>query len=165
MIIFKKYNKVFTYRYFLHRFPELCILAVLKESKDGDPIIGCVECKIDDEDEDCFNDIPTYSFVNHDPLIVKFSSSVTKQRTIQTGYIAMLAMDKSYRRSGSGPALVQRDKVRMKNMGVKSGTLEKEVNNKAAVKLYEEQVGFVREELLVRYYLNWGDACRLQFLL
>ena len=160
----KNTTKVFTYRYFLHRFPELCILAVPKDSKDGEPI-GCVVCKIDDEDEDGCNDLPNDSYVNHDPLIVKGSSNVTKQRKIQTGYIAMLAVDTSYRRSGIGSALVQRAVVRMKNMGVQSVTLETEVKNKAAMKLYEERFGFVREELLVRYYLNWGDACRLQFLL
>lgn len=92
-------------------------------------------------------------------------SSVTRQRKVQTGYIAMLAVDTTYRRSGIGSALVQRAVTRMKNMGVQSVTLETEVKNKAAMKLYEERFGFVREELLVRYYLNWGDAYRLRLWL
>ena len=49
----------------------------------------------------------------------------------------MLAVDTTYRRSGIGSALVQRAVTRMKNMGVQSVTLETEVKNKAAMKLYE----------------------------
>ena len=44
----------FTYRYFLHRWPGLCILAVPNEddaSKERKPI-GCVVCKIDLGEDD-----------------------------------------------------------------------------------------------------------------
>ena len=51
---------------------------------------------------------------------------------------------------------------RMRDMGCSSVTLETEVTNDAAIRLYEDRLGFVREELLVRYYLNWGDAYRLR---
>jgi len=33
------------------------------------------------------------------------------------------------------------------------------------MKLYEERLGFMREEFLVRYYLNNGDAYRLKLWL
>ena len=154
--------KVFTYRYFLHRFPELCILAVPSDSKDDEPI-GCVVCKIDDEDEEG-KDSSGESTLNDDPLIVK-GSSINQQPKVQTGYIAMLAVDTSYRRSGIGSTLVQRAVTRMKKMGVQSITLETEITNEAAMRLYEERFGFVREELLVRYYLNWSDAYRLRLWL
>lgn len=155
---------VFTYRYFLHRFPELCIFAVpttdAKESNnsenegkeeadtDMEPI-GCVVCKIDEED----------------PPQKSSSGTSTKHNNpspILCGYMAMLAVDTSYRRSGIGTALVKRVVRRMRKMGCTSVTLETEVSNKAAMRLYEERLGFVREEFLARYYLNWGDAYRLK---
>jgi peptide alpha-N-acetyltransferase len=128
---------VFTYRYFLHRFPELCILAVPKDS--GEPI-GCVVGKIDREE------------------IILHGST----RSVPTGYIGMLAVQSSYRRQGIGKALVRRVLERMKEMGCTSVTLETEVSNVTAQHLYQNSFGFVREELLVRYYLNWGDAYRLR---
>mmetsp|Transcript_19684 Transcript_19684/g.27681 ORF Transcript_19684/g.27681 Transcript_19684/m.27681 type:complete len:90 (+) Transcript_19684:583-852(+) len=79
--------------------------------------------------------------------------------------MAMLAVDKNYRRLGIGTALVERAVGRMKEKGCVSVTLETEVSNKAAMKLYEERLGFIREDLLVRYYLNWGDAYRLRLWL
>jgi hypothetical protein len=36
--------------------------------------------------------------------------------------------------------------------------LEPEFSNVTAQTLYQDCVGFIREELLVRYYLNSGDA-------
>lgn len=50
----------------------------------------------------------------------------------------------------------------MKAFGCESATLETEVTNISAQKLYQDRFGFIREELLVRYYLNWNDAYRLR---
>jgi hypothetical protein len=50
----------------------------------------------------------------------------------------------------------------MKDMGCQSIKLETEVTNKAALRLYEDRLGFIREEFLRMYYLNWGDAYRLR---
>jgi peptide alpha-N-acetyltransferase len=74
----------------------------------------------------------------------------------------MLAVQSAYRRQGIGKSLVNRVLQRMKEMGCSSVTLETEVSNVTAQKLYQNSFGFVREELLVRYYLNWGDAYRLR---
>jgi ribosomal protein S18 acetylase RimI-like enzyme len=41
-------------------------------------------------------------------------------------------------------------------------TTMQEVTNVTAQKLYQNHFGFIREELLVRYYLNCGDAYRLR---
>jgi peptide alpha-N-acetyltransferase len=129
---------VFTYRYFLNRFPHLCILACRKENVD-EPI-GCVVGKMDME------------------LIVDSGG----EREHQTGYIGMLAVQSSYRRLGIGRLLVKQILKRMKDSNCVSVTLETEVSNKAAQRLYQDTFGFLREELLVRYYLNWGDAYRLR---
>jgi peptide alpha-N-acetyltransferase len=132
-----RYYVVFTYRFFLRRFPELCLLAL---PKNGNEPIGCVVGKIDQEE-----------------LIV---NGIPNQQ--QTGYIGMLAVQSSYRRKGIGKALVRNVLQRMKDMGCQSVTLETEVSNTTAQRLYQDSFGFVREELLVRYYLNFNDAYRLR---
>jgi N-alpha-acetyltransferase 30 len=74
----------------------------------------------------------------------------------------MLAVSEHYRRRGIGKALVHRVLRRMKDLNCTSATLETEVTNTTAQRLYQDCFGFIREELLVRYYLNWNDAYRLR---
>jgi N-alpha-acetyltransferase 30 len=137
---------VFTYRYFLERFPELCILACPAD-KPNEPI-GCVVGKVDAED-----------------VTVATDDGGTATIAERTGYIGMLAVMASHRRLGIGASLVHQVLRRMKSMGCVSVTLETEVSNAAAQRLYQDAFGFIREELLVRYYLNWGDAYRLRLWL
>jgi peptide alpha-N-acetyltransferase len=87
------------------------------------------------------------------------------QKKVLTGYIGMLAVEIPYRRSGIGSALVHHVRHRMKEMGCTSIRLETEVSNKSAMRLYEDRFGFMRKELLVKYYLNWGDAYRVRLWL
>lgn len=166
---------VFTYRYFLHRWPQLCILAVptndqksddtQKEAENCQRPIGCVVCKIDVEDGES-SDIREPPDNKTDDVEDKQnklpSDSVSK---VFTGYIGMLAVENAHRRAGIGTALVQRAIRRMQQMGCQSIRLETEVTNRAAMNLYEDRLGFVREELLKKYYLNWGDAYRLRLWL
>jgi peptide alpha-N-acetyltransferase len=84
---------------------------------------------------------------------------------VYTGYIGMLAVEKEYRRSGIGTSLALRAIRRMQQMGCQSIQLETEVTNKGAMRLYEDRLGFIREELLVKYYLNWNNAYRLRLWL
>jgi peptide alpha-N-acetyltransferase len=53
----------------------------------------------------------------------------------------------------------------MQQLGCQSIRLETEVSNKGAMNLYENRLGFIREELLIKYYLNWNDAYRLRLYL
>ena len=158
-------HSVFTYRYFLHRFPELCILAV---PRDSDEPIGCVVGKIDQEEIMATHGIvnggtaETAAAVNCGGGVGPMAETTMK---VPTGYIGMLAVQSNYRRKGIGKALVRQVLKRMKDMDCTSVTLETEVSNVSAQRLYQNCFGFIREELLVRYYLNWGDAYRLRLWL
>ncbi|ETN75558.1 acetyltransferase, GNAT family [Necator americanus] len=77
------------------------------------------------------------------------------------GYLAMLAIDESCRRLGLGTRLVRRAIERMEEQGCDEVVLETEVSNVNAQRLYNN-LGFIREKRLVRYYLNGGDAFRLK---
>ena len=143
---------IFTYRYFLMRFPELCILAVPEEG--GEPV-GCVVCKIDTSDGDGVTDVPQQLGGGEE-------GTDSQEEPALSGYMGMLAVATDRRGSGIGTALATLAIRRMRDMGCSSVTLETEVTNDAAIRLYEDRLGFVREELLVRYYLNWGDAYRLR---
>lgn len=65
---------IYTYRYFIHNWPQLCYLA-LHENK----CVGCIVCKLD-----------------------------IHRQMIKRGYIAMLAVDKDYRKLKIGTTLVQK---------------------------------------------------------
>lgn len=172
---------IFTYRYFLLRFPELCILAVPEEG-DDEPV-GCVVCKIDSEGGDGITDVPQTAQTQMKMAVEDGGGGENAQDDTNTqetggvgddnggpkrpkpalsGYMAMLAVDTTRRGSGIGTALATRAIRKMRDMGCSSVTLETEVTNSAAIRLYEDRLGFVREERLVRYYLNWGDAYRLR---
>eukprot|EP00128_Syssomonas_multiformis_P000775 Colp12_sorted_trinity150504_noHs@11397 len=120
---------VYTYRYFIHNWPELCFLAM-----DGEKLIGAIVCKLD------------------------------HHRHSLRGYIAMLAVEKEYRKRKLGSELVIAALDAMKNQGADEVVLEAEVSNTGALNLYEN-LGFVRDKRLFRYYLNGGDAFRLKLWL
>jgi peptide alpha-N-acetyltransferase len=120
--------------------------------------IGCVVAKID---------LETAPGASHPSYVqgeasVDISSEKYSSDKVMTGYIGMLAVSQPFRRRGVGKALVEKVIGRMKDIGCSSVTLETEVTNLTAQRLYEDIFGFVREELLVRYYLNWNDAYRLR---
>lgn len=120
---------IYTYRYFIHNWPELCVLAFDTSSES---YIGAVVCKLDRNAEGR-----------------------------RKGYLAMLAIDESYRKLGLGTRLVRRAIERMQAQGCDEVVLETEVSNVNAQRLYSN-LGFIREKRLVRYYLNGGDAFRLK---
>ncbi|KAF5302372.1 hypothetical protein FQA39_LY10411 [Lamprigera yunnana] len=86
------------------------------------------------------------------------------RKAIKRGYIAMLAVDKDYRKRSIGSTLVRRAILEMIEGGADEVVLETEVTNKPALRLYE-QLGFVRDKRLFRYYLNGVDALRLKLWL
>ncbi len=90
---------VFTYRYFLHNWPRLCICVYQRnvETKERGEMIGTLVCKAEGE--------PGY----------------------MQGYIAMLAVDQAFRNRGIGSNLVKKGIERMIEAGCNEIMLETEV--------------------------------------
>ncbi|EGO28548.1 NAT3/MAK3 N-acetyltransferase [Serpula lacrymans var. lacrymans S7.9] len=119
---------IYTYRYFLHQWPELSFLAYPAGSSDP---IGVIVCK----------------------------QSMHKHVS-NRGYIAMLSVNKNWRKRGVASSLVRHSIEVMKQRNVVEVVLETEYDNAAALSLYES-LGFIREKRLHRFYLNGKDAFRL----
>ncbi|KAF9142746.1 N-alpha-acetyltransferase 30 [Mortierella sp. GBA39] len=79
------------------------------------------------------------------------------------GYIAMLAVSKEYRKRKIGSTLVLMAIEAMKSAGADEIVLETEYTNQSAIALYQ-QMGFIKDKRLYRYYLNGVDAFRLKLL-
>jgi len=123
----------------------------------GTPV-GCVVCKIDDI-ESSEDEVPSCHLISEEMPGV--GSSMGKTTIQRVGYLGMLAVDKNYRGTGIGKSLSIRALERMRRSGCSSVVLETEACNDVAIRLYE-RLGFIREERLAKYYLNWGDAYRLR---
>ena len=80
------------------------------------------------------------------------------------GYIGMLAVHRDYRRCGIALELVSRIIASLKSEKVDEIVLEAEQSNTAALNLYRK-FGFIRDKLLVNYYLNGSNAFRLKLFL
>ncbi|CAH1636901.1 unnamed protein product [Spodoptera littoralis] len=86
------------------------------------------------------------------------------RNVVKRGYIAMLAVDEKYRKRKIGSRLVRKAIQAMIKDNADEVVLETEITNKPALKLYEN-LGFVRDKRLFRYYLNGVDALRLKLWL
>ncbi|XP_076760356.1 N-alpha-acetyltransferase 30 isoform X1 [Xylocopa sonorina] len=86
------------------------------------------------------------------------------RKVIKRGYIAMLAVDVKYRKRKIGSNLVRRAIQAMVEDNADEVVLETEITNRPALRLYEN-LGFVRDKRLFRYYLNGVDALRLKLWL
>lgn len=121
---------IYTYRYFIHNWPNLCFLAMNEEN-----CVGAIVCKLD------------------------YHKKISKR-----GYIAMLAVDQNFRKRKIGSTLVKKAIDAMIFDDADEVVLETEITNKPALQLYEN-LGFVRDKRLFRYYLNGVDALRLKLWL
>lgn len=110
------------------------------------------------------NNWPEYCYIVKDKGIIIgcIIAKIDNHRSVRVrGYIGMLVIENEYRGKGIATNLV---KLTIDNMikcdNVDEISLETEVINKGAIKLYEN-LGFVRTKRLHRYYLNTHDAFRL----
>ncbi|KAJ1027458.1 hypothetical protein NDA18_003464 [Ustilago nuda] len=135
---------VYTYRYFVNQWPDLCFLAIspcasreghskLNTNFSGGEAIGCIVCKLD----------------RHQ-----------KGSRLVRGYIAMISVASPHRGRRVAKRLVCKAIQQMVAKGAQEIVLETEADNKAALALYEG-LGFVREKRLHRFYLNGKDSFRL----
>nr|CAG4644003.1 EOG090X07BN [Lepidurus arcticus] len=86
------------------------------------------------------------------------------KKVTRRGYIAMLAVDERFRKLKIGTELVTRAILAMIHDRADEVVLETEITNVPALRLYEN-LGFVRDKRLFRYYLNGVDALRLKLWL
>jgi peptide alpha-N-acetyltransferase len=86
------------------------------------------------------------------------------KKIVRRGYIAMLAVDENCRKRKIGTNLVLKAIQAMMMDDADEIVLETEISNKPALQLYEN-LGFVRDKRLFRYYLNGVDALRLKLWL
>ena len=86
------------------------------------------------------------------------------EKDFKRGYIAMLAVDNRYRKRGIGTALVSKVIIELYNMNCSEVFLETEITNRGSLALYEN-LGFIRDKRLHKYYLNGIDAFRLKLYL
>ncbi|XP_072031158.1 uncharacterized protein [Amphiura filiformis] len=121
---------IYTYRYFIHNWPQLCFLAM-----HGSTCVGAIVCKLD-----------------------------VHKKMVRRGYIAMLAVDEKHRKCKIGSSLVRKAIRAMVRGDCDEVVLETEITNKPALRLYEN-LGFVRDKRIFRYYLNGVDALRLKLWL
>ncbi|XP_077286931.1 uncharacterized protein LOC143911774 [Arctopsyche grandis] len=102
--------------------------------------------------------------MHRDKCIGAIVCKLDLHRTVKRGYIAMLAVDQKYRKRKIGSKLVTQAISVMISDGADEVVLETEITNKPALRLYEN-LGFVRDKRLFRYYLNGVDALRLKLWL
>lgn len=110
------------------------------------------------------NNWPQYCYTvkDNDKIIGVIISKIDIHRNVRTrGYIGMLVIEPEYRKRGIAKNLVKLTVENMiKNNSIDEISLETEVINIGALKLYES-LGFIRVKRLYKYYLNTHDAFRL----
>ncbi|PVF93953.1 acyl-CoA N-acyltransferase [Serendipita vermifera] len=125
---------IYTYRYFLRGWPNLSFLAFPEGEDNANPSsqpVGVIVCK----------------------------QSIHKGKA-KRGYIAMLSVDREWRKRGIASTLVKLSIEMMTRTGADEVVLETEVDNTASLGLYSS-LGFIREKRLFRFYMNGKDAFRL----
>ncbi|KDN42844.1 acyl-CoA N-acyltransferase [Tilletiaria anomala UBC 951] len=142
---------IYTYRYFLQQWPQLCMLAYARRRRRR-------------ESEESKAKDPASSSETFAPVgvIVSKVDRHSKGERLMRGYIAMLSVHTAWRGCGIAKQLAQRSVERMTQMGAQEIVLETEVDNQAALSLYES-LRFMREKRLFRFYLNGKDAFRLVY--
>lgn len=127
---------IFTYRYFLHNWPELCICAFAKTEGGEMEMIGTIVSKAEMENG------------------------------VMKGYIAMLTVSQSYRKQGIGRKLAVMGLERMVKAGCSEIVLETELTNTGAIFLYEKLGFIKEDRLarcrLQFSYIHVSEKCHVK---
>ncbi|EIW72931.1 hypothetical protein TREMEDRAFT_67141 [Tremella mesenterica DSM 1558] len=97
-----------------------------------------------------------YVPIHHAIAVIVCKQESHKGKTSR-GYIAMLSVDKDWRRRGIASKLVELAIVEMTRRGAHEVVLETEHDNLTSLALYDS-LGFLREKRLQRFYSNGKDA-------
>ncbi|CAO1627841.1 unnamed protein product [Parajaminaea phylloscopi] len=135
---------IYTYRYFLNQWPQLCWLAW---NGNGEK-----------DDTKSSSSVPS-SLEPVGVVLCKLDRHLKGERNMR-GYIAMLSVHPDSRGRGVASQLVKLAIASMIPMGAGEVVLETEIDNKASLALYE-RLGFMREKRLHSFYLNGKDCFRL----
>ncbi|KAJ3302345.1 hypothetical protein HDV03_005130 [Kappamyces sp. JEL0829] len=130
---------VYTYRYFIHNWPDLTWTCKLEK---GGPTVGVILCRLEEHTKARYPRGETGGW-------------------LKRGYIAMLAVSLDHRGRGIGKSLVKHAIDQMIAKGADEIVLETEETNTSALRLYTS-MGFVKDKRLPRYYMNGVDAFRLK---
>lgn len=152
---------VYTYRYFLHGWPNLCFLASLSQTLVSQtPLKSGSAHGHEEEDQTSQKSARQERTVG---LIVGRLEphDNSAKSPVRRGYIAMLVVDEALRGCGVGEQLVSTLVAALREQQCDEVVLETESSNEAALLLYE-RAGFVREKRLARYYYVGTDAFRLR---
>ncbi|XP_023829668.1 N-alpha-acetyltransferase 30 isoform X1 [Salvelinus sp. IW2-2015] len=149
---------IYTYRYFIHNWPQLCFLELIKTCDTR-----CVQIIIRLNRKPAGSG-PRRAMVEQECVGGIVCKLDMHKKMFRRGYIAMLAVDSKHRRKSIGTNLVKKAIYAMVEGDCDEVVLETEITNKSALKLYEN-LGFVRDKRLFRYYLNGVDALRLKLWL
>ncbi|KAF7980396.1 hypothetical protein HWV62_38198 [Athelia sp. TMB] len=137
---------IYTFRYFLHQWPELAFLAYPSGSSDP---VGVIVCKQSMHRHQA----------NRGYIAMLSVSKDWRKRGIGISFVLGHGMNLTAR-CRIASTLVRNAMEAMKENNVEEIVLETEFDNHAALSLYES-LGFIREKRLYRFYLNGKDAFRL----
>ncbi|KAJ1992837.1 n-terminal acetyltransferase c complex catalytic subunit mak3 [Dimargaris cristalligena] len=156
---------IYTYRYFLHKWPKHCYLAIDQQGK----CVGTVVCRLDYHRNTLPFDYQTFESDSDseefdEGIQVRYVDGLVVPNSLLRGYIAMLVVATPYRKFGIGSELVTMAIDSMRQEKANEIVLETEVSNHGAIALYQ-RLGFIKDKRLHRYYLNGVDAFRLKLRL
>ncbi|PWN95547.1 acyl-CoA N-acyltransferase, partial [Tilletiopsis washingtonensis] len=134
------YN-VYTYRYFLHAWPQFCFLAWAEQEANSAAAASTARTRAT-------------------PIGVVVSKLEPHRGQQLRGYIAMLSVAPGWRGRRVATRLVHLTVRALHAAGAAEVVLETEVDNVASLALYES-FGFIREKRLFRFYMNGKDCFRL----
>ncbi|KAG6006114.1 hypothetical protein E4U54_000226 [Claviceps lovelessii] len=155
---------IYVYRYFLCQWAHLCYMVSrirvqqttcgFYKSEMGDVIFGCNDFNI------LLQALHPIDSSLVGVVVCKLEVHSSHSPPTRRGYIAMLAVESSFRGHGIATALVKQAIDAMIKRQADEIVLETEETNVPAMKLYE-RLGFLRSKKLHRYYLNGNSAYRL----
>ncbi|VDM39468.1 unnamed protein product [Toxocara canis] len=170
---------IYTYRYFIHNWPSLCLLALDTSNKE---YVGAIVCKLDVSRQNRRRGYIAMLAVDESCRRLGIGTRLVQQAILN---MQTMGCDENIARSpqleeGEWGGLshnvlleatvgrlfkvdleLQRLMKTPGNSGCIQVVLETEVTNLNAIRLYTN-LGFIREKRLFRYYLNGVDAFRLK---